>query len=97
MGVDIFVMKYWQRKKQERLYRQWAKYSELPPEAIPPLEEPEAAGQPEYVRPARELGAEQDAGLEVGHNARYIVEDRGLWYRFRLLLVDLVRKILRVD
>ncbi len=28
-------MKYWQRRKQEKLYKQWAKHAELPPEAIP--------------------------------------------------------------
>ena len=33
-------MKYFQRKKQEKLYEQWAEHSELPPEAIPSEESP---------------------------------------------------------
>ena len=33
-------MKFWRRRKQERLYKQWAEYAELPPEAIPPPEIP---------------------------------------------------------
>jgi hypothetical protein len=102
-------MKYWQRKKQERLYRQWAKHSELPPEAIPTFDEPkqtrvaedtgvpEDAGGSDYIRASRDYSTVQDAGLEVGHNGRYLLENRGLWYRFRVLLVDVVRKILRVD
>ena len=40
-------MKFGRKKKEEKLYQQWAKYSALPPEAIP---------QPEAHRdiPARE-------------------------------------------
>jgi hypothetical protein len=108
-------MKYLQKKKQERLYRQWTKHSDLPPEAVPKFDQPEGAGQeaadiPEdaeesglatdsgYIVTGRDYRpARPEPGLEVGHNGRYLLEDRGLWYRFRALLVDLVRKILRVD
>ena len=83
-------MKYWQRRRQERLYKQWTKHAELPPEAIPTPEVPEQAGMPADIEPTYD-----DARL--GLDARKLVEDRGLWYRFRLLLVDVVRKILRVD
>lgn len=103
-------MKYLQRKKQEKLYRQWTQHSELPPEAVPRFDEPAqevaGAGVPEetegaeYIEPVESghyYRPERAAGLEVGRNGRYILEDRGLWYRFRELLVDMVRKILRVD
>jgi hypothetical protein len=33
-------MKYWQRKKQERLYRQWAEHAGLPSEVVPSPEIP---------------------------------------------------------
>ena len=28
-------MKFWQRRREEKLYRQWAKHAGLSPEAIP--------------------------------------------------------------
>jgi len=34
-------VKFSQRKKQEKLYEQWAEHSDLPPEAIPPKESPQ--------------------------------------------------------
>ena len=102
-------MKYWQRKKQERLYSQWAKHSELPPEAIPKFGEPDkagmagapdeaaAAGMPAYTRPGRAMDVEYERDVSPGRDLRYLIEERGLWYRFRVLLVDLLRKLLRVD
>jgi hypothetical protein len=33
-------MKFGRKKKEEKLYQQWAKYSALPPEAIPQPEAP---------------------------------------------------------
>ena len=33
-------MKFWQRRKQQRLYRKWAEYADLPPEAVSPHEIP---------------------------------------------------------
>lgn len=98
-------MKYWQRKKQERLYKQWTQHSELPPEAVPRFGEPAESGADAglsedtgglgYTRPGRAFEPGEQGRL--GMDARALVEDRGLWYRFRLLLVDVVRKILRVD
>jgi hypothetical protein len=33
-------MRFGRKKKEEKLYQQWAKYSALPPEAIPQQEAP---------------------------------------------------------
>jgi hypothetical protein len=33
-------MKFGRKKREEKLYQQWAKYSALPPEAIPKQEAP---------------------------------------------------------
>ena len=33
-------MKFWQRRREEKLYRQWAEHAELPPGAIPQREIP---------------------------------------------------------
>ena len=33
-------MKFWQRRKQEKLYKQWAKHDGLAPESMPPPEMP---------------------------------------------------------
>ena len=64
-------MKFMQRRKQERLYKQWTEHAELPSEAIPPPEMP----------------------IDV----RTWVEEEGRFYRFRVRILDIVRKILRVD
>ena len=64
-------MKFWRRRKQERLYKQWTEHAELSPEAIPPPETP----------------------TEI----KAWVQEEGWFYRFRVRILDMVRKILRVD
>jgi hypothetical protein len=64
-------VKYWQRRRQERLYRQWTKHAELPPEAVPTPDMPT--------------------------DMKAWVEEEGWFYRFRVGIVNLVKKVLRVD
>ena len=88
-------MKYWQRKKQERLYKQWAVHAELPPEAVPPLDVPDTVGVPGAVRPS---GFEDEAdNVSLGRDARYMIENKGWWYLLRVKIRDAVGKLLRVD
>ncbi len=68
------VMKFLERRRQEKLYKQWTEYAELPAEAIPPL----ALEIPDEVR---EWGVAEESGF----------------YRFRDSIVDMVKKLLRVD
>ena len=64
-------MKFMQRRKQERLYKQWTEHAELPSEAIPPPEMPT--------------------------DVKKWVEEEGWFYRFRVGVLNVVKKILRVD
>lgn len=64
-------MKFMQRRKQERLYKQWTKHAELPSEVIPPPEMPT--------------------------DVKTWVEEEGRFYRFRVGILNIVKKILRVD
>ena len=69
-------MKFLQKRKQERLYKQWSKHAELPPEAIPP---------PEMPTP------------EMPTDVKTWVEEEGWFYRFRVGILNVVKKILRLD
>ncbi len=84
-------MKYWQRRKQERLYKQWAEHAELPPEAIPTPEVP-AELPPESI-PTSEVPTETKMKMDT----KTQVEERNWFYLFRVSIVDLVKKILRVE
>ena len=64
-------MKFWRRRREEKLYKQWAKHAELPSEAIPQRETPKDM-------PTK--GEEKDRG-----------------YLFRVKIVNLVKRILRVE
>ncbi len=64
-------MKFLQRRRQEKLYRQWTKHAELPLEAIPPP--------------------------EMSTDVKAWLEEEGWFYRFRVRILNRVRKILRVD
>ncbi len=44
-------MRFWKRLREEKLYKQWAKHSGLPPETIP---------QREVVEDRRAMGEERD-------------------------------------
>ena len=70
-------MKYWQRRKQAKLYKQWAEHAELTPEFTPPLEGP--------------------ADMKPGMDMETPVTERKRFYRFRVRILDTVRKILRVE
>ena len=70
-------MKYWRRRKQERLYKQWAEHAELPPESVP---------QPEVP-----------TDVKIGMDIRTRAEEENWFYRFRVRILDIVRKILGVE
>ncbi len=70
-------MKFWQRRRQERLYKQWAKHAGLPPEAMPASEMP--------------------ADMKIGVDIKTRVETESWFYRFRVRILDIVRKILGVE
>lgn len=44
-------MKYFQRKRKERLYRQWVKEGSLPPETIQPQIESVEGARPQVSKP----------------------------------------------
>jgi len=64
-------MRFLEKRKQERLYKQWAKHAELPPEAAP--------------------------SLEVPTDVKTWVEEKGWFYRFRVGILNVVKKILRLE
>ena len=64
-------MKFWRRIREEKLYKQWAKHAELPPEAIHQRETP---------KDVTTKGEEKDRG-----------------YLFRVKIVNLVKRILKVE
>jgi hypothetical protein len=66
-------MKFLQKRRQERLYKQWTKHAELPPEAAPSVEVP----------------------AEV--NVKTWVEEDSWFYRFRVGILNVVKKILRLE
>ena len=70
-------MKYWQRRKQARLYKQWAEHAELPSEAMPSPEVP--------------------TDMKVGMDVRTREREGDWFYLFRVKILDIVRKILKVD
>jgi hypothetical protein len=66
-------MKFLQKRKQERLYKQWTKHAELPPEAAPSVEVP------------------------ADVNVKTRVAEEGWFYRFRVGILNVVKKILRLE
>lgn len=64
-------MKFWQRRREDKLFKQWTKHAGLPPQAIPP----------------REIPKDMTVKSEE--------KDRG--YQFRVKILNLVKKILRVE
>ncbi len=64
-------MKFWRRRREEKLYGQWAKHAGLPPKPIP-------------ERPA--LG---DAIVKG--------EEKDRVYLFKVKILNLVKRILRID
>jgi hypothetical protein len=74
-------MKFLQRKRQERLYKQWTQHAELPPEAIPLPERP----------------IDEAPTLEVPTDIKEWGKERSWFYLFRISILNIVRKILRVN
>jgi hypothetical protein len=71
-------MKYLQKRKQGKLYKQWTKHAGLPPEVSSPPETPvDVKTEPVDVK------------IEA--------EEADWFYRFRVRILDIVRKILRVE
>jgi hypothetical protein len=66
-------MGFMQKRKQERLYKQWAKHAELPPEAATSVE------------------------LPADVNVKMWVAEESWFYRFRVGILNVVRKILRLE
>ncbi len=64
-------MKFWRRIREGKLYKQWTKYAELPPEALHQIKTP---------KDVTTKGEEKDRG-----------------YLFRVKIVNLVKRILRVE
>ena len=64
-------MKFWRRISEEKLYKQWAKYAELPPGAIPQREIP------------------KDITIKG--------EERDRVYLFKVKILNMVKRILRVE
>ena len=49
--LEIRGMRFWKRRREEKLYKQWAKHNGLPPEAIP---QREAVGDRRITREERD-------------------------------------------
>ena len=64
-------MRFLDKRKQGRLYKQWTKYAELPSEA---------ASSP-----------------EVPTDVKTWVKEEGRFYRFRVGILNVVKKILRLE
>jgi hypothetical protein len=69
-------MRFLEKRKQERLYKQWTKHAELPPEAASSLEAP------------------TDAKMT---DVKMWVAEEGRFYRFRVGILNVVKKILRLE
>ena len=74
-------MKYWDRRKQARLYKQWKEHAELPTESSPAKSIP-----PPEMPPDVKVGIDVKTGL---------AEDNW-FYRFRIRIWEAVGKILGV-
>jgi hypothetical protein len=66
-------MKFLQKRRQGRLYKQWTKHAELPPEVAHSVEVP------------------TDVDVKTW------VEEDGWFYRFRVGILNVVKKILRLE
>jgi len=64
-------VKFWRRKREEKLYKQWAKHAALPPAAIPQREAP------------------KDMPIKG--------EEKDRVYLFKVKILNLVKRILRVE
>jgi len=64
-------VKFWQRRREVKLYRQWTKHAGLPPQAIPQREIP------------------KDMTVDS--------EERDIGYQLRVKIINLVKKVLRVE
>lgn len=64
-------MKFGQRRRERKLYKQWAKHAGLPPGAIPPEETP------------------KDMAIKS--------EEKDRVYLFKVKILNLVKRILRVE
>jgi hypothetical protein len=69
-------MGFLEKRRQEKLYKQWAKHAELPPESAPSLEAP------------------TDAKMT---DVKVWVKEEGWFYRFRVGILNVVKKILRLE
>jgi hypothetical protein len=69
-------MGFLEKRRQERLYKQWTKHAELPPEVPSSHEVP------------------TDAKMT---DVKMWVEEEGWFYRFRVGILNVVKKILRLE
>jgi hypothetical protein len=69
-------MGFLEKRKQERLYKQWTKHAELPPEAPPSVE--------------------VITGAKMTDVKAWVAEE-GWFYRFRVGILNVVKKILRLE
>ena len=85
-------MGYWQRRQQRRLYKQWEKHSELPPQVATQDVMPRGV-MAEEIGPLPAVHDDSKIGIDVKAGLR---ED-SRFYRFRVKIRDAVGKLLRVD
>ena len=94
-------MKLWQQRKQRKLYRQWTKHADLPSEAVLERRAERVSSSPEAVPEGRRgrIGLTRETFLspEVPTDVKAWMEEENRFYRFRVRILDIVRKILRVD
>ena len=84
-------MKYWQKRKQERLYKQWREHAELPTESIPVK-----SITPEPTTPVSISTPEIPADAVTGIDVKSWAAKESWFYRFRVMIWEAVGKILRV-
>ena len=63
--LEIHGMRFWKRRREEKLYKQWAKHDGLPVEAIP---------QKEAVGDRRLMGEERDKTYQYREKLLAIVK-----------------------
>ncbi|MFC1870877.1 hypothetical protein ACFLYF_00520 [Chloroflexota bacterium] len=85
-------MGYWQRRRQEKLYKQWAKHAELSREVAAREFTPREFAPDEFVMPP---AAVDDS--KVGIDVKGGFKEDDWFYQFRVKIRDAVGKLLRVD